>query len=236
MNQSVAIFQTMPALKTMSSLDLLKIINGARTQFGESVIRANDFHNRMVDELEGDYYETFVVQNPNKTSTTAYLLNIDQCTLVSMRESKGVRRHVLAQLKALQLPQTLPEALRLAADLAEKNMQLENQIAVATPKAQALDRLITTDGLFGIREAAKSLKIQQKHLTQLLVTRKWAFRAKKSKQLEAYASRIEQGLLSHVLTQPMPDREGIERVYHQLKITAKGMAQLAGLLNMENNQ
>ena len=81
-----------------------------------------DVNARIVDELEGDHYESFVVQNPNKTETKAfnsrivdeidefiayetfvshgqeskiYQLTEDQCLLVGMRESKGVRKSVL---------------------------------------------------------------------------------------------------------------------------------------------
>ena len=37
---------------------------------------------------------------------------------------------------AVNIPKTLPEALRLAADLAEQKMQLENQLAIAAPKVE----------------------------------------------------------------------------------------------------
>jgi hypothetical protein len=55
--------------------------------------------------------------------------------LVSMRESKAVRRKVVAKLNALaaaterRLPENLPDALRFAADLAEEKavLALENQ-------------------------------------------------------------------------------------------------------------
>lgn len=42
---------------------------------------------------------------------------------------------------AVNIPKTLPEALRLAADLAEKKMQLENQLAIAAPKVEFADRV-----------------------------------------------------------------------------------------------
>ncbi|EKG7256466.1 phage antirepressor KilAC domain-containing protein [Escherichia coli] len=42
---------------------------------------------------------------------------------------------------AVNIPKTLPEALRLAADLAEQKMQLENQLAIAAPKVEFADRV-----------------------------------------------------------------------------------------------
>lgn len=127
--------------ETMSSIDLLGLINDYRSQHGESNIRANDFHARVVDELEGSHYESFVVQNPNKTTTTVFSLTIDQCTLVAMRESKGVRRNVLEQLKALQpkppAQLTTLEILQMAMQAEQGRLQAiaERDHAIAT-KAQ----------------------------------------------------------------------------------------------------
>ena len=107
----------------MSSKILLEIINFARLSFNENPVRLNDFNSRIADELEDEHYETFVVQNTNNTKSIVYGLTIDQCMLIGMRESKAVRKNVLATLKqkqAPQLPQSFSEALRLAADQAKK--------------------------------------------------------------------------------------------------------------------
>lgn len=90
---------------TMSSIDLLDVINKARLSLCESEVRRNDFMSRCRDELDGDYYETFVVTNPNGTQSEAMNLTKDQCMLVAMRESKAVRRSVLETLNKLQAKQ-----------------------------------------------------------------------------------------------------------------------------------
>lgn len=87
--------------KTMSSKDLLDLINLARTQSGESELRLNKFNEKIEDELEGDNYTFSVVQNPNNTESKVYQLTADQCMLLTMRESKQVRRTVLTKLKTL---------------------------------------------------------------------------------------------------------------------------------------
>ena len=89
--------------QTMSSVELLKVINKARKDFNEKPVRLNDFHNRVANELDGEHYETFVVQNSNNTTSTAFNLTLDQCLLVSMRETKAVRRYVLTKIKELEL-------------------------------------------------------------------------------------------------------------------------------------
>ena len=89
--------------QTMPSVDLLKLINQARKDLGEKPVRLNDFNNRIADELSDDHYESFVVQNTNNTTSVIFNLTLDQCMLVSMRESKSVRRFVLAKIKELEL-------------------------------------------------------------------------------------------------------------------------------------
>ena len=89
--------------QTMSSVELLKVINKARKDFNEKPVRLNDFNNRIADELSDDHYEIFVVQNSNNTTSIVYKLTLDQCMLVSMRETKAVRRYVLTKIKELEL-------------------------------------------------------------------------------------------------------------------------------------
>lgn len=61
------------------------------------------------------------------------------------------------QQMALAIPQTLPEALRLAADLAEKNQQLIEQAKIDTPKAEWCDRVTAANEHMTITQAAKTL-------------------------------------------------------------------------------
>ena len=87
---------------TMDTNDLLELVNDARAEFGEPTVRRNDFVARCKDELDGEHYENFVVQNLNNTQSEELRLTQDQCKLVAMRESKGVRRRVLARLNELE--------------------------------------------------------------------------------------------------------------------------------------
>jgi hypothetical protein len=86
---------------TMSSLELLDLVNAARIEADEAAVRRNDFHARVRDELDGEHYETFVVGNGNGTQTDAMLLTRDQCMYVLMRESKNVRRVVTTKLNEI---------------------------------------------------------------------------------------------------------------------------------------
>ena len=132
--------------------------------------------------------------------------------------------------QAPTIPQTLPEALRLAADLAEQKAKVEQQLAIAAPKADALDRIADTTGVFGIREAAKALKVKQSELVTLLIERKWAYRDERQ-VLQGYSSRIDQGYIKHVMSAPIILNDGTERVFSQLKITSAGVTRLSQIIS-----
>lgn len=73
-----------------------------------------------------------------------------------------------AQQTAIAIPQSLPEALRLAADLAEKNQQLLEQAKIDTPKAQWCDRVTAANEHMTITQAAKTLGYPPRKLKDYL--------------------------------------------------------------------
>ena len=168
--------------KIMSSKILLEIINFARLSFNENPVRLNDFNSRIADELEDEHYETFVVQNTNNTKSIVYGLTIDQCMLIGMRESKAVRKNVLATLKqkqAPQLPQSFSEALRLAADQAKK-------IEEDKPKIEYYEKIVVRDTLLNATQVAQKIGISaislNKHLEELDVYNRSIKRCRAFKQ------------------------------------------------------
>lgn len=155
----------------MDSQKLHEIINEARVSYGENPTRLNDFHARIADELEGEDYENSVVQNSNKTKSTFFNLTLEQCMLVGMRESKAVRRNVLAKLKEIEdqaagkekfnIPSTLSEALQLAADQARL---IEEQ----RPKVEVYEKLAERKGDVSTTILAKQLGTSAIKLNQWL--------------------------------------------------------------------
>ncbi len=90
---------------TMSSRELLEVINAARIEHGESVVANRHFNARIESELEGELPPRKTFTHPsNGSRLTYYELNQDQCMLVGMRESKAVRRNVLAKLNTSIAP------------------------------------------------------------------------------------------------------------------------------------
>ena len=206
--------------KMMSSIDLLSLINSSRDSLGERQVRHNDFIARAIDELEGEHYETFVVQNMNKTETKALMLNQDQCMLVAMRESKMVRRSVLEKLKQInnpQLPQTFAEALQLAANQAKL-------LEEAAPKVEFHDKIVNDAATFSLRDAAK--KIQQRPNKFSAWLRSEGYLCQNNLPKQQY---INQGLFK---THTGQSRD--EYQFSQTRVTSKGLAYFTKKLGDNN--
>ncbi|WP_405118730.1 phage antirepressor KilAC domain-containing protein [Pseudomonas leptonychotis] len=124
------------------------------------------------------------------------------------------------------VPQSLPEALRLAADLAERNGQLQQVVAEQSTKVDALDRIATADGAMCITNAAKDLQVRPKDLFAWLQAHQWIYRRAGGSGWVAYQNRIQQGVLEHKVT-TVTRGDGSEKVAEQVLVTAKGLAKLA---------
>ncbi|HBK2160139.1 TPA: phage antirepressor KilAC domain-containing protein [Escherichia coli] len=156
---------------TIDSLTLLKMVNEARKLCGEPEVRNNKFIEKILDELDGEHYTKSVVEKMNKTSMLVITMTFKQALRVAARESKAVRRSLIDKLEELQqansptpsIPQTLPEALRLAAELAEQKMQLEQQLVAAAPKVDFADRVSAANGIL-IGNFAKVVGLKQNAL------------------------------------------------------------------------
>ena len=126
-----------------------------------------------------------------------YAISLDMAKELSMvernKKGKEARQYFIAcekKAKQLSIPQSLPEALRLAADLAEQNK-------VLLPKANALDRLVDADGAMNLTNSAKHLQMRPCDLTKALSLNKWIYRRVGGKSWVAYQDKLQQGLLIH---------------------------------------
>ena len=132
-------------------------------------------------------------------------------------------RELAARPSALDLsdPATLLSLLQTHAGSA---LQLQQQVAILEPKAQALDRLGAADGSMCVTDAAKSLKVQPKSLFGWLVAHQWIYR--RGATWIAYQETITRGLLEHKVSTIYRD-DGTEKAATQVRVTAKGLALLA---------
>jgi phage antirepressor YoqD-like protein len=124
------------------------------------------------------------------------------------------------------VPHTLSAALRLAADQADQIELQQSQLAITTPKAEALDRLTLADGSMCITNAAKNLGMQPKALFAWLQTNNWIYRRPGSGSWTAYQTRLKSMFLDHKVT-TIERGDGSEKITEQVLVTAKGLAKLA---------
>jgi len=75
----------------------------------------------------------------------------------------------LEEGRNISLPRSLPEALRLAADLAEQKEQLTLQLAAAAPKVEFVDRYCSASGSLSFRQVAKLLKAKETEFRLFLI-------------------------------------------------------------------
>lgn len=215
---------------TMTSVELLALVNKARAEFGESEVRHSDFADRCRDELAGEYYEISVVRNSRGPATEALRMTADQCKLVAMRESKGVRRSVLARLSELEAQQApaLPDfsnpaaAARAWAEQYELREAANQALAIAAPKAEFVDRYVDGTGLKGFRQVAKLLGAKENDFRAFLQGKHVMYRL--GGEWVPFAEHIDAGRFS-VKTGQADNGHA----FNAAKFTPKGVQWIAGL-------
>jgi len=132
-----------------------------------------------------------------------------------------------AQAQQPAIPQNLPDALRLAADLAEQKSQAEAALALAAPKVQGFDRIANATGLLSLRETATTLKVPERQFIQWMQRHDWLYRRAGKGTLLAYAERIKEGYLEHKAVTIHNDRTGSDEVRESVRVTPLGLTALA---------
>jgi phage antirepressor YoqD-like protein len=121
--------------------------------------------------------------------------------------------------KAL-IPQTLPEALRLAADMAEQNAQLSYKVQQDAPKVAFVNHYVEAGGAKSLRETAKILNMPEKAMIDALVQDRVLFR--QSGNLLPHAVRQREGLFT-VKT----GTSDFGHAYTQTRVTPRGVQWIA---------
>ncbi|MGC4884988.1 phage antirepressor KilAC domain-containing protein [Providencia hangzhouensis] len=177
-------------------------------------------------EKLGDYTDT-----KNRTQQML-LLNKEECLCLISGYSIKLRMAIIKRWQELEsqkplIPQTLPEALRLAADLAEQKQIVEQQLAIAAPKAEFVDRYVQATGLLGFRETSKLLKVKENLFRDFLISKRIMY--KLAGKLTPYSEHLEAGRFDVKTGENQVNGHD----YTQVKFTPKGIQWIAGLLAME---
>ncbi|WP_208442594.1 phage antirepressor KilAC domain-containing protein, partial [Bartonella raoultii] len=125
---------------------------------------------------------------------------------------KLAKQAATPQIAAPQVDYSKPETLLgVLNHLQSQIEQKDHVIAELAPKAQALEGLKRSDGLFGLIEAAKMLEVRPKDLTDYLRKHDWVYRRPPSDPLLPYQDKIKKGFMDcPAITIQRPD--GTEKV------------------------
>lgn len=121
------------------------------------------------------------------------------------------------------IPQTLAQALRLAADQAEQIEQQQVLLAIAAPKAAFVDKYVDSTGLKGFREVAKLLKVTEPKFRAFLTNEKIMYRL--GGEWAAYAQHLDAGRFE--VKTGASSANG--HAFNRTMFTGKGVEWIAGL-------
>lgn len=193
----------------------------------------------MLEALEKDVtsFGRIYFDSMNRQQTEYCLPKDLTITLVSGYSVK--MRHVIVtrwqELEARTqhlIPQTLSEALRLAADIQDQKDKAEAALAIAAPKADALDRIALADGMLHLQAAGKALQQPPNKFIQWLREINWIYKRPGNANNYPRADKSNAGYMT-VKAVTITQQDGTDRVREQTFITPKGLAKLSMMLGVQ---
>lgn len=155
---------------TLTSLELVREINVFRQEEGNrSELKHSDLLKIIRDEFEeeinGGKISCVEYKDAKGEMRPMFILTLSQAKQVLVRESKFVRKAVIAYIEKLenalkqkfQVPTTFAEALRLAAEQQEQIEQQQKLIEVQKPKAEFYDDVVESKDALPMDMVAKTL-------------------------------------------------------------------------------
>ena len=115
-------------------------------------------------------------------------------------------------------------AARAWADAVEQKQHAEQQLSLAAPKVEFVDKYVTASGNIGFRQMAKLLKAKEPELKDFLFKHKIMYRL--GKALTPYQNHIDAGRFE--VKAGVADHGDTNHAYNQAKITTKWVEWLAG--------
>lgn len=197
----------------------------------------------MLVELHGEdgvskFGDTQINQQ-NGQPYPVYLLPKRETLILVSGYSLALRAKIIDRWQELEsmvdqprIPQTMPEALRLAAEAIEQRdrLALENKaqaeaLAEAQPKVKGFDLITAGEKSITIREAAKLLSVKETRLTAWLHENGWTYRM--NGRWVAKSEHIQGGRLIYKEAKYTNQETGQEVYAPYCHITPKGLAKLA---------
>ena len=190
---------------------------------------------RDLDVLRGQLGDMFAgsaqtwTHPQNSQRYPEYVLDKDTTLCLVAGYDAVVRMRIIKRWQELEaqqapkLPQTMAQALRLAAEQAEQIEAQQEQLALAAPKVEYVDRYVAANGSMGFRQVAKLLQANEHEFRTWLQDAKIMYRL--GNEWTGYQNHIDAGRFVV--------RAGVatanEHAFNTTKFTPKGVEWVAGL-------
>ena len=229
---------TMPNQKTMSSREIAELCDKEHRNVMRDIRRMLDelFPNGSAqigaDPLAANYRD-----EQNGQTYPEYRLPKRETLILVSGYSVAMRAKIIDRWQELEhaqsqyvIPETFSDALLLAGKLQAEVEATHAALAIAQPKAAALDRIATaTDGAVCLRVAAKLLQMPERKFLQFARAKGFIFRSNPGCPWQGYADKAKAGLLELKITTVLRF-DGTEKRVEQVLVTPAGVAKLAELL------
>lgn len=175
----------------------------------------------LIFEHRGNQYTQYMLNKLD--SITLVAQNSPQFTAALVKRWDELERGVA---KPSFMDSLSPAAVIMLEDLDRQLKESRQQLAIAAPKAEFVDRYVQSTGNLGFRQVAKLLKVKENELREFLISNRVMYRL--SGSLTPYAEHIDAGRFE--VKAGMADHGDTTHAYQQAKFTPKGVEWLAGEL------
>lgn len=214
---------------TMSSVEIAELTGKQHAHVMRDIKKMLEGLDLDVSKFGGIYLDSYQREH------SVFNLPKRECLILVSGYSVQLRAKIIDRWQSLEsqqpvfvIPQTLPEALMLAAELAQEAARLGAELKAAEPKLLALDKIAVAKDSLCLQEAAKALQMRPADLIAWLQAHEWIYKRVGSAQWLGYQAKVQTGLLEHKVT-TVSRSDGSEKVVTQVRITPKGLTRLGQL-------
>lgn len=226
MNQLIAMSSEM----AMGTREIAEMLGARHADIVKSVFRLHDAgaicHDTTLPFREfkterGNIYIEYMLNKLD--SITLVAQNSPQFTAALVKRWDELERGVA---KPSFMDSLSPAAVIMLEDLDRQLKESRQQLAIAAPKAEFVDRYVESTGNLGFRQVAKLLKVKETDMREFLIGNKVMYRL--AGVMTPYADHIDAGRF--VVKAGMAEHGDSSHAYSQAKFTPKGVEWLAGEL------